>query len=375
MTTPSIEAVLLSVQNFKPTGFVERLKKRPDSGDLLLMTNLALILISEDGTERERFPLETIMEIKHLSKPGAVRLDIAFRGNINKSFTFEKQNKALVLRELIPILTDIGVGRLSIPLGIPDNLTEIQARLNIQPFPLDRDMPSTGQKDHAPATPVEPESTIPPPPPVPKRSSTPPPPVPEQSPPPPPPVSQPSPPPPVSKAVTAPSLLTEEPPLFEQPAIKETLFNQSFDPVTEAWVIPSDFFKTAAVHTKQAEVKEAQTKTTDTLDWDIDFFEEASNPSSHPIEEPQRSGIQAFGETIHPPSPDLSPPDFSSREAGSTGEIDQTIVPNEPEKKEAEQEAEHIFFTPKILSLDAMTNEELFATNITFSEKEPSEKV
>ena len=140
MTKTPKESVLLSVRTFKATGFMKPLKETPEGSGFLVMTNLALILASMDGRDRERFPLDTVTTVKHLSKPGTVRVDIAFKNNIKRSLDFARKDKALVLRELVPILADIGVGLLSIPLGIPKNLADIHTQLPMQALPVGVDL-------------------------------------------------------------------------------------------------------------------------------------------------------------------------------------------------------------------------------------------
>ena len=313
MTETPHEAALLSVQTFKPGGLIQRLKGSQDDSGLLIMTNLSLVLVSADGTEQERFSLYDTMEVKHLPKPGIVCMDIAFKGNINRTLHFSKKDKTLVLKEMIPILADICIGRLSVPLPIPNNLADIQAQLQISPSQLQFGADSEAQAGVIPDPPVDPveEADIPHTTPSPT-------------------TDQPSPKQTISSTETPLSSVEEttDLPTREEATADASLPTQAlnqepvhdlrsegvknfvpenFDPVTGTWTLtPNPMSNVASNDKKQIEVAEIQTTPTSLpttvqptvetqkgheLEWQISLSGEDFN----------QSGLQAF-EEITPPA-------------------------------------------------------------------------
>ena len=259
------ETVLLSVQTFKPTNLIESLRDKQESDGCVVLTNLALLFRHTDGTDEERFSLDSVLTVKHLSKPGSLRLDIFFKNNIQKSLNFARHDKSLVLHEFIPILSDIGVGRLSVPLGIPENLAEIHAHLHIQPVSL-----------FSPSTQKEPLLVDPTPAPLLELSILPPKSV-DKSPP------EPEEEPMAQQSVAVEPVDTVNHSVVEQPAIRETIDHPNFDPVNEIWNLSTD--STEGINQDPGVlVPRADEAVRTALDIELDFFGE----------QPEESGIRPF---------------------------------------------------------------------------------
>lgn len=318
------EAVLLSIQTFKPTGLMESLRDKQESDGCLVLTNLALLFHYKDGMDEERFSLDSVLTVKHLSKPGSLRLDIFFKNNIQKSFNFARHDKALVLQELIPILSDIGVGRLSTPLGIPENLAEIHTHLHIQPVslssspikiepPLDEpvaDPPPLLGLSILPLQPkdaklLEPENPL------------------------------------AQQSVIEEQVDTVDHSVWQQPVLRETIHHPNFDPINEKWNLslestdvirqePKLSFPLPPEEEPSTLFPPDETIRT-ALDIELDFF---GGP-------PKESGIQPFA----PPTVEKSSPAPEVRQKETT----------------TEEEEDHLFIST-IPSLDSIPDDEFFAS-------------
>jgi hypothetical protein len=131
-TAPSREVVLLAVNAVGSSRITAVFCNGCIKKGFLVLTNYNLTMFSEDFQNKKIFPLDKVLHISTKTGLGSFQLLLSL-GNRQKTIIyFAKKDREVVEQELAPILNAIIQGRLSTPLGVPEDLSNIQTELQSQ---------------------------------------------------------------------------------------------------------------------------------------------------------------------------------------------------------------------------------------------------